>query len=103
MVNANKPWNECSTTQKRHRIFHIIQNKTIYFWKVCGKDRQEYYNHVEINDDNVDAIRDKLYDEYVLALESGNYFDVDIKIDKISRFLGKGKYENLYTLEKESR
>lgn len=95
-------WSDLTTSQKQKRIYRVTCIRLLFFWHVCGKDRQHYYQQLRITDDNVDTVRDELYNEYISALKNEYYFDYNQKVEKINIMLGKGKYENLHTLDKDN-
>lgn len=83
----DKNWNELSISKKKRAIFNLTELSRFAFWQVCGKDRQHYYQDLDINDTNVDKIRDDIYNEYINALEKADVLDKDIKIAKAKKLL----------------
>lgn len=65
-----KKWCDLTLSQKRHRIWAVGNASRFKFWDVCSRDRQIYYNSVNFTEDNIDDIRDQMYEEYLTALET---------------------------------
>ena len=82
-------WNELTTKQKRHAIFHVLYTRKLAFWFVCGKEAQRKYTATYIDDDNVDGIRDEVYNLYIVGLNKPRIFDKELKLETIKKFLGK--------------
>lgn len=83
-----KKWNELNFMQKRHRIHSVLLCRTLYYWGICGKDRQKYYKHKKYTEQEIEKERLKIYDEYMNSIKSIFVFDYGYKISLLKGMLG---------------
>ena len=74
-----------TTKQKRHAIFHVLNTRKLAFWFVCGKEAQNKYRHIFIDDSNVDIIKDEVYNLYISCLEKPRVYDKEEKLKYINK------------------
>ena len=80
-------WDQLTTKQKRHMIFHVLFTRKLAFWFVCGKEAQKKYAAIYIDDSNVDNVRDEIYNLYISGLEKPRIYDKEEKLKYINKFL----------------
>ena len=82
-----KNWNELTFTQKRHRLYKTIVCRTIFFWGVCGKERQQFYKHIDYSTSNIDDVRTALFNEYMESVKTVFVYDFGLKMSMLKGML----------------
>ena len=81
-------WNALTVKQKRHIIFHVLETNKLGFWFVCGKEAQKKYQALIYTEDNVDVVREEIYNLYVSCLNKPKIFGRKEKKETIGLYLG---------------
>lgn len=83
----NIPWGKKTYSQKKHTIFTFLNVDTTAFWKVCGKEKQRFYEQYDVTENNIDALRDEIVNLYRKCIVDADVFRKKEKIQFMEKHL----------------